>query len=493
MQHHTPGVSRRAALAGIVGGGALGAAGCSIGSVEESTRHSVAVRSDGSATVVAVGADETLMACRALFTRATAVVVSGSPADAPAPARAARRLGVPLLLDRSGLEAELERLGTRTVVTFGRTGSLGSRRVVHAAADGSVPDIAGLPVRPPSVGAVALTPESRPPSPALAAVLAAAGTRVVPVSGVDADPRQSHDTIALLRSKASVPVLGLGAGFGAAGRFAARVHTARTAKELPGGGVMPFPRHHMVALYGHPGTSSLGLLGEQSAPAAVTRARKLTDEYAALISGPVMPAFEIIATVASGSRQGGTYSARTPISQIEPWLDEAERAGVYAVLDLQPGRADFLTQAKAYERLLTRPWVGLALDPEWRLGPNDLPLQRIGSVGVEEVNATSAWLAGLVRDHGLPPKVFTIHQFQTRMIRGRDRLVTDHDELQIVVHVDGSGSQSDKQSTWRAIRAGLPTNVWLGWKNFIDEDHPMLTPAQTVAQVTPTPQFISYQ
>jgi hypothetical protein len=31
-----------------------------------------------------------------------------------------------------------------------------------------------------------------------------------------------------------------------------------------------------------------------------------------------------------------------------------------------------------------------------------------------------------------------------------------------------------------------------GWKNFYDEDTPMLTPAQTLA-VEPTPVFVSYQ
>jgi hypothetical protein len=35
--------------------------------------------------------------------------------------------------------------------------------------------------------------------------------------------------------------------------------------------------------------------------------------------------------------------------------------------------------------------------------------------------------------------------------------------------------------------------VHWGWKNFYDEDAPMLTPAQTADQVDPFPQLISYQ
>ena len=48
-------------------------------------------------------------------------------------------------------------------------------------------------------------------------------------------------------------------------------------------------------------------------------------------------------------------------------------------------------------------------------------------------------------------------------------------------------------ATRAAITRDLPPRTWLGWKNFEDEDLPMLTPAQTIAQVHPTPDFISYQ
>ena len=101
-----------------------------------------------------------------------------------------------------------------------------------------------------------------------------------------------------------------------------------------------------------------------------------------------MPAFELIATVASGRarRTAPTRGARR-CDVLLPWVEAAEQAGTYVVLDLQPGRDDFLTQAKAYEELLRRPWVGLALDPEWRLQPGEKPLRQIGHVGIDEVNA----------------------------------------------------------------------------------------------------------
>ena len=69
--------------------------------------------------------------------------------------------------------------------------------------------------------------------------------------------------------------------------------------ELPGGGQVLFPGRRLVALYGHPGTSSLGVLGEQGPEESVERAQQLASEYEPFSDEPVLPAFEIIATVAS--------------------------------------------------------------------------------------------------------------------------------------------------------------------------------------------------
>jgi hypothetical protein len=62
-----------------------------------------------------------------------------------------------------------------------------------------------------------------------------------------------------------------------------------------------------------------------------------------------------------------------------------------------------------------------------------------------------------------------------------------------MVHADGQGAQGDKQATWRVLHQNAPEAVFWGWKNFYDEDAPMLTPEQTVAQVDPVPALVSYQ
>jgi hypothetical protein len=251
--------------------------------------------------------------------------------------------------------------------------------------------------------------------------------------------------------------------------------------------------HRLVALYGHPGDPALGALGQQNLRASIARARKAARPYRRLSSVPVIPAFEIIATVAEAHPgPDGSYSYESPLSLLRPWVRAATAARMYVVVDLQAGRAGLLSQAKRYEPLLKLPNVGLALDPEWKLGPRQVPLHQIGSVSASEVNGVSRWLAGLTARHHLPQKLLVLHQFQLSMIGDEHQLNTRNGDLAIVIHMDGQGTPQDKQKTWNAVTKAAPPGVSFGWKNFYTKDHPMLGPRQTMAR-TPKPVMISYQ
>lgn len=263
-------------------------------------------------------------------------------------------------------------------------------------------------------------------------------------------------------------------------------------QELPGGGHTLFPGRLLVAIYGHPGDGNLGVLGEYSVASAVERARTVATEYLGVYTGAVLPTFEIITTVASSEPGAdGDYSLESTLDHIRPWVDAAREAGIYVVLDLQPGYTDFLTQAMGYEEFLVQPHVGLALDPEWRLAPGERHMRDIGQVSAEEVNRVAAWLADLTRRNHLPQKVLVLHQFRLDMLPDRSEIAV-HPELALVVQMDGLGTQDVKLDTWRTITAGGPAGVHFGWKNFYDEDSPMRSPADTVA-LTPSPVYISYQ
>lgn len=269
----------------------------------------------------------------------------------------------------------------------------------------------------------------------------------------------------------------------------------RRGHELPGGGLLMFEpsrARRLVAMYGHPSTSQLGVLGEQGPSEGVARLASIAQGYDA-DGSEVLPTFEIIATVASAQAgRDGDYSNETALDDIRPWIETAAANDMYVVLDLQSGRTDFLTQAKHYEEFLRLPHVGLALDPEWRLRPGEVHLRQIGTVGAAEINQVVRWLADLVRTEALPQKLLILHQFRFSMITNRE-LVETPAELAVLIHMDGQGPISTKYSTWRAL-TGEPDahRFYWGWKNFYDEDFPTPTAEQVLAQ-TPSPLFVSYQ
>jgi hypothetical protein len=263
--------------------------------------------------------------------------------------------------------------------------------------------------------------------------------------------------------------------------------------ELPEGGRTLFPDRRIAALYGHPGIAGLGVLGQQDLPESIARARELAADIQPYSDVPVLPAFEIIATIAdAGPGPDGDYSAESTVEELRPWVQQAAAAGLYVVLDLQPGRTDFLTQAQRYAELLQLPGVGLALDPEWRLAAGQVHLEQIGSVDAAEVNAVAGWLADLTAAAGLPQKLLLLHQFRLSMIRNIDALDLSHPELAVVVQMDGQGSQAAKDETWAAITGAAPPGIRFGWKNFLQRDTPVLGPADTMAQ-QPTPVLISVE
>jgi hypothetical protein len=262
---------------------------------------------------------------------------------------------------------------------------------------------------------------------------------------------------------------------------------------LPGGGFLPLEDRRIVALYGSPDTPSLGMLGQQDDAATVDRAREVASRYRDAVDGRiVVPGLDVIATIASSAAEPtGDFSRRVPIERLRRLVDAAGEAQMAVFLDLQPGRTSFLVQAQELEELLREPHVHLALDPEWRLGPGERHLVRIGSVGAEEVQQVADWLAALVRSERLPQKVLMLHQFTLAMVPDRDDIVVPV-ELIGVVHVDGQGRLATKDRTYAVLTRGAEERWAWGWKNFTRIDVPVATPEQSLAR-QPVPVIVTYQ
>lgn len=252
-----------------------------------------------------------------------------------------------------------------------------------------------------------------------------------------------------------------------------------------------FEDQRVIAYYGNHLTPLLGVLGETGPEAAVGR----VNAAAAPFNAPdkrAVGAFEMIVTVAQRSAGAdGNYSHPSNLQDVERWIDIAEANGLYVILDIQPGRSDFLTESIRYEELLKRPNVGLALDPEWRMGPNEIPGRTVGSVTAAEVNEVSEWLSNLVLENDLPEKIFMVHQFQVRMIQNREDLI-DRPGLATVIHADGFGGREIKLVTYGLLQVEAP--LYNGFKLFIDEDTRIFQPADVLGFTThPVPDFVSYQ
>lgn len=259
--------------------------------------------------------------------------------------------------------------------------------------------------------------------------------------------------------------------------------------ELPLGGRTIFPQYRVVAYYGTAGNAALGVLGEASPDRIVPRLRAAAGKFGTR-DRRVQPAFELIASVAQAGPGGdGDYSQMIDLAEIERYVDAARRHKILVILDLQPGRGDFLPQAKRLERFLVQPHVGLALDPEWRMPPGKVPGRTIGSVKAAEVNRVSAYVAGLVARHDLPEKLFVLHQFRASMLPDVAR-IEKRAGLALVQHVDGFGTRAEKDATYARLRR--PQQFHLGYKLFYDEDVQRYTPGE-VLRFKPAPELISYQ
>ncbi len=258
---------------------------------------------------------------------------------------------------------------------------------------------------------------------------------------------------------------------------------------LAGGARLVFPHRFLVAYYGTAQSAALGVLGE-AGPAEMTRRLRAAARPFATTTRKVRIVYELISSIADGSAgRDGNYSHFIARSLVARYVRAARRNNALLVLDLQPGRASFLPQARHFRWALRKPFVGLALDPEWRMGPNEVPAQTIGSVKAAEVNRVSRYVARLTRRRHLPQKLFMVHQFRTDMVQHIGR-VRRHRRLAMVQYVDGFGSQRQKLPTYHTV--ARPKRFHLGFKLFYDEDSDLFTPRE-VRRIRPGIRFVSYQ
>ncbi len=245
----------------------------------------------------------------------------------------------------------------------------------------------------------------------------------------------------------------------------------------------------IVAFYGHPRTPLLGVAGEGTPEQALQRLLLQADPYRST-GRPVVSAFEMIATLVTATPgDDRLYRSRATDAELRTYLDTIRSVDGRLILDIQPGRADVETEARAYEPLLVEPDVGLALDPEWVVGPTQTPRGRIGSLDASAINRVASYLSELVAANDLPPKILIVHRFKAEMVTNAD-LIESPPGVRVLFQADGEGGPAAKLADYDNL---LPDRFEKGIKIFYDEDSPTMTPDQLLARTNPDPTYISYQ
>jgi hypothetical protein len=253
------------------------------------------------------------------------------------------------------------------------------------------------------------------------------------------------------------------------------------------------PEHRIVAFYGNPLSKRMGILGELPPDEMLIRLDKVAREWAAADSGQkVLPALHLIATVAQGyPGPGRKYRLQMPDSVIQRVANWAEERGWILFLDIQVGVSTVEDELKVLVPYLKRPYIHLALDPEFAMKDGKRPgTDWMGRMDASEVNHAIDVLARIVEQHQLPPKVLVVHRFTRNMLTNASQIRLDP-RVQVVIDMDGWGSPGSKMGAYRWFVVRHPVQ-YTGFKLFYKNDKPVMTPEQ-VLELYPKPMYIQYQ
>ena len=245
--------------------------------------------------------------------------------------------------------------------------------------------------------------------------------------------------------------------------------------------------------YGHPNVAQMGILGAGAPEEAADGVAALAAAYDELNGErDVIPALHLITGVATSTPgPDGLHLRRLPGDRVRAWVRLAEERGQLIFLDVQVGWSDALEEVGALEEFLLEPHVHVALDPEFATRGLGRPGAAIGRIGVDTVDRVQAYLAAIVREEGIPPKLLVLHQFLGRMLPGAASGYADHPEVEIVIDMDGYGSPPEKLVGYR-LYALAAYSERPALKLFFLHDDPLMTPEEVQA-LDPPPALIIYQ
>jgi len=257
------------------------------------------------------------------------------------------------------------------------------------------------------------------------------------------------------------------------------------------------PFHRIVAYYGNFYSTGMGVLGQYSEEVVLDKLRAEVALWeAADPTTPVVPAIEYIdVTAQAAGGKDGKYRLRMPDSQVDKAIEMAKKVDGIVILDIQVGLSTVQDELPLLDKYWALPQVHLALDPEFAMHDGTPPGRVIGTMDAADINWATQYLAKLVRDNKLPPKILVIHRFTEEMMTNYRR-IEPLPEVQIVMQMDGWGFAAKKINTYNVVIYPEPvqfTGLKLFYKNDLIQTPSRLLTPQEILQLTPSPIFIQYQ
>lgn len=250
--------------------------------------------------------------------------------------------------------------------------------------------------------------------------------------------------------------------------------------------------HRIVAFYGTPLSPQMGVLGEHDPKQTMRHLKKQTRAYStADPEHPAVPAIELISSVAQQAPgPQGLYVSPLSPTTIERYARLARENHVLLILDIQPGRDSVMDEVKTLEPFLKLPYVHLAIDTEYHVGPGQVPGKDLGHVDGSEIEQAVKYLNRLVEKENIPDKVILVHQFQQGVVSNK-HLIKPTRHVEVVLNADGFGKAQDKLAKYRILVRQEPIQYG-GFKLFYGQDAPLLSPKQVV-RMDPAPAVVDYQ
>ena len=261
------------------------------------------------------------------------------------------------------------------------------------------------------------------------------------------------------------------------------------------GALLPFNR--IVAYYGNLYSTRMGVLGQYPEDEMLGRLDVEVKKWEeADLETRVVPALHYIAVVAQDSPGfDGKYRARMPDSEIEKVLAMADKINGIVFLDLQVGFSTVEVELPRFEKYLKLPNVHLGLDPEFSMKGGIRPGKAVGTFDAADINFTADFLAKVVKENNLTPKILVVHRYTQKMVTNYEEIKL-LPEVQIVMNMDGFGGMEKKIGTYQSFIYSEPVQ-FAGFKLFYRNDvatpgTSLMTPSDLL-KLRPRPIYIQYQ